>query len=86
MINYNIMNIILDKNAFQKWIEKMIKINENYHKTYKYCPGGLVRCINNDLIFRYNYRRLLDIHYNKYIYNPYGNYIEFKFKNLPKNY
>jgi len=36
MINYNIMNLIMDKKAFKEWEEKMIKINEEYRSLYKY--------------------------------------------------
>src|SRR3972149_7776234 len=36
MINYNIMNLIMDKKALKEWEEKVIKINEEYRNLYSY--------------------------------------------------
>src|SRR3972149_10614314 len=54
MINYNIMNIILDKKAFEEWQDKVIKVHKEFDKKY-------------GIIVIYN-RRFLEIDINE-IYN-----------------
>ena|SRR3989304_6925691 len=34
MINYNIMNIILDKKAFEEWQDKVIKVHKEFDAIY----------------------------------------------------
>ena len=34
MINYNIMNIILDKKAFEEWQDKVIKVHKEFNAIY----------------------------------------------------
>jgi len=54
MINYNIMNIILDKKAFEEWQDKVIKVHKEFDKKY-------------GIIVKYN-GRFLEIDINE-IYN-----------------
>ena len=75
-MNYNIMNIIMDKMTFKEWEERMIKINEEYKDLYKsdeqdyhldmrVCANK--KCMCNDYYFRkYNYYRF-DINIYKFI-------------------
>jgi len=60
MINYNIINLIMDKKALKEWEERMIKINEQYknlyfYKGYKQCLV-MVNCMNKYCEYNTSYR------------------------------
>jgi len=56
MINYNIMNIILDKKAFKEWEERMININDEYGELMiKDCKNK--HCTGTRYLIGYNYDR-----------------------------
>ena len=96
------MNMILDKIAFKKWEEKMIKINEEYRNLYSYNKRtqclAMIICknkycgFNNIYKVMFNYERLYSsiykIRYKTcYLCKKKDNYTETKYvAKLSKNY
>ena len=81
MINYNIMDLIMNKKIFKEWEEKMIKVNEEYRELFKlneithilsiiYCKNCIAKGIDVEhyqLMYNY-YRTDICIYRTIYIY------------------